>query len=423
MAATTFRRPLTPATNDAARPLAWRADHREVALRLSLAVAGATPVTLIAATAFGVADLRSLAAHVLVPVLAATALLVAGHRRAATVVLVAVVAGPIATLAYDAFRFAFLASGLMHGDPIPHIGTALHLEPAWLVGYGWRYLANGTGLAVAFIALGFRGVRAGVAYGLVVCAGLLVVLIVSPHGTQMLFTLTPATVVMALGGHAIYGALLALIADRLVPGDLWPAETMRSGHRVPAAYVTWQMFPGSSGARSDENNEPERDPAGGDDGCRSLSRPSCQLRVTPMQLQDVECHPVGFGGGPKIRSDIVVRHGDRLAQPVGGGERLDHGSGQGPPLGTVASLQERHRPGHVSEAQDLDRGGQSDELCPKTRLHVLRQKGDRTRQLADDGRIGEGRAQSEQPQAGGRDSVRREPIEGLITVTDEDVAQ
>ena len=244
MAATTLRRSLTPATNNAACSFARRGDHREVALRLSLAVAGATPVTLIAATAFGVADLRTLAAHVLAPVLVATALLLAGNRRAATVVLVAVVAGPIATLAYDAFRFTFLASGLMHGDPIPHIGTALHLEPAWLVGYGWRYLGNGTGLAVAFVALGLRGVRAGLAFGLLVCAGLLVVLIVSPHGTQMLFTLTPATVVMALGGHAIYGAMLALIADRLVPGDLWLAETATTGHRVPAAYATWQMFPG-----------------------------------------------------------------------------------------------------------------------------------------------------------------------------------
>lgn len=237
MAATTLRRPLAPATNDAACPFARRANHREVALRLSLAIAGATPVTLIAATAFGVADLRTLAARVLAPVLVATALLLAGNRQAATVVLVAVVAGPIATLAYDAFRFSFLASGLMHGDPIPHIGTALHLEPAWLVGYGWRYLGNGTGLAVAFVALGLRGVRAGVAFGLVVCAGLLVVLIVSPYGTRMLFTLTPATVVMALGGHAIYGAMLALIADRLVPGDLWPEATGTRRRTLGAASV------------------------------------------------------------------------------------------------------------------------------------------------------------------------------------------
>jgi hypothetical protein len=194
--------------------LSWLTDRREASTRVSLAAAGATPVTLIAATAFGIADLRTLAIHVLIPMLAVTALIASVHREISRVLLIALVAGPVATLLYDVFRFGFLATGLTHGDPIPHIGTALELEPAWVVGYAWRYLGNGTGLALAFLALGLRGVRAGVLYGLVVCTGLLFTLAVSPYGQEMLFALTPTTMTMAIGGHAIYGAVLGAITDR-----------------------------------------------------------------------------------------------------------------------------------------------------------------------------------------------------------------
>jgi hypothetical protein len=176
--------------------------------RLSLAATGFLPVTLIALSAFGVADLRVLAVTLLIP-----ALILQVGRRAlkgprSIPVLSAIAAGIVATCLYDGFRFLFLWSGLMHGDPIPHIGVALHLHPAIVVGYLWRYLGNGAGLAVAFSSLGLRGVRAGIAFGLFVCGGLLLTLTVSPFGQQMLFPLNVATIVMATGGHMIYGAVL-----------------------------------------------------------------------------------------------------------------------------------------------------------------------------------------------------------------------
>ena len=118
------------------------------------------------------------------------------------------VAGLVSTALYDLFRFGFIWLGLISGDPIPHIGAALGLHPDWLFGYIWRYAGNGAGLAVAFHALGYRGTRAGVLYGLFVCGGLLVTLTVAPYGQQMLFPLTFTTVVMATGGHVIYGAVL-----------------------------------------------------------------------------------------------------------------------------------------------------------------------------------------------------------------------
>ena len=101
---------------------------------LATAAFGFLPVTLIAASAFGVAGLRTLATHVLVPVLTAGAVALVARGRAIRLLAPAFVAGVVATLLYDSFRFGFRGFGLMHHDPIPNIGEALHLRPAWVAG-------------------------------------------------------------------------------------------------------------------------------------------------------------------------------------------------------------------------------------------------------------------------------------------------
>ena len=128
--------------------------------------------------------LRDLATHVLLPVLAAAVLVVRRDRPGQQMVLEAVAIGILATGAYDLFRFAFIAGGLLTSDPIPHIGAALRLDPDWLYGYIWRYVGDGGGLAAAFLALGLRGVRAGVVFGLVVAAGLLFTLAVTRSASR-----------------------------------------------------------------------------------------------------------------------------------------------------------------------------------------------------------------------------------------------
>lgn len=186
---------------------------RDVARQRPLAAAGGVPVSLIAASAFGL-NLRTLALLILAPVLVALLVRMATHRATRMLVARAVAAGIVATALYDLLRGSFLWSGLMHHDPIPHIGTALDLHPAWAAGYAWRYLGNGSGLALAFLALGLRGTRVGVVYGLLVCSCLLLTLVVSPLGTTILFPLNLTTVVMATLGHAIYGGVLGTIAAR-----------------------------------------------------------------------------------------------------------------------------------------------------------------------------------------------------------------
>jgi hypothetical protein len=192
----------------------WFTDREEAPARLALVPVGFLPVTLIAAAAFGVADLRVLASCLLVPALALVAAVLVWRPKWKSTALRALGAGIVATALYDAYRGSFLALDLMQVDPIPHIGVALHLDPAWVFGYLWRYLGNGGGMAVAFFALGFSGVRTGILYGLFVCSGLLFVLVAAPYGEEMLFPLNTTTVVMAVGGHIIYGAALGWIASR-----------------------------------------------------------------------------------------------------------------------------------------------------------------------------------------------------------------
>jgi hypothetical protein len=184
---------------------------RALVRRLPTAAVGMLPVSLIGLSAFGL-DLRLLALAVLVPALVCLGARAAVDAATRRLIVRALVTGIVATALYDLWRGSFLWSGLMDRDPIPHIGVALGLDPAWLAGYGWRYLGNGTGLALAFLVLGLRGTRIGIVYGLFVCSNLLLVLLVSPYGEQILFELNLTTVVMAIIGHVIYGAVLGTLA-------------------------------------------------------------------------------------------------------------------------------------------------------------------------------------------------------------------
>lgn len=224
-----------------------------------LAAAGMLPVSLIGLSAFGL-DLRLLALVVLAPVLACLMVATATDPATRALVVRAVAAGLVATALYDLLRGGVLWSGLMDRDPIPHIGHALGLEPAWLAGYTWRYLGNGTGLALAFLALGLRGTRAGILYGLFVCANLLLVLLVSPLGEQILFELDATTIVMATLGHVIYGAVLGTVAARLHEAATRPLRT--SCVRPPPPGPSGVAVRSSASRRSGRQTRERGGPAG-----------------------------------------------------------------------------------------------------------------------------------------------------------------
>lgn len=190
-------------------------DAIPIGARLVLAGAGAVPVSLIGLSAFDWLGLRTLTGLVLLPAVAAVVVILVRVPASRVLVATALSAGVVATFVYDLFRWSFLVVGWMERDPIPHIGTALGAEPGWTVGYLWRFIGNGGGLAIVFLALGGSGLRAGVGHGLLICSGLLAVLAWSPNGEEMLFPFDLATVVMATVGHVVYGAVLGLLVDRL----------------------------------------------------------------------------------------------------------------------------------------------------------------------------------------------------------------
>ncbi|MEM8923388.1 MAG: hypothetical protein AAGD35_07775 [Actinomycetota bacterium] len=201
--------------------------------RLFVAAVGATPVTLVGASTWGVVGLRTMAIAFLVPGLAALGVLMAADARTRSLVARAVGAGLVATFVYDLLRWSFLIIGWMDRDPIPHIGGNLGLTPGWFFGYLWRFVGNGGGLAMVFFASGARGVAPGTGHGLVVCSGLFGVLVFSPNGQTALFPIDVATVVVAVGGHIIYGSVLGALSTRLLsPGrpdwtrrrERWPVS-------------------------------------------------------------------------------------------------------------------------------------------------------------------------------------------------------
>ena len=218
--------------------------RRTLLVRLYLAAVGFLPVTLIGAATFDVWTLRALTVWLLLPFATATAAVLAGSATARRVAAAGLRAGLVATFLYDLFRWSFLWLHWMQTDPIVHIGSALGLAPDWLFGYLWRYVGNGGGMGVAFVALGLRGRRTGMIYGLLVCAGLFSVLLFSPSGESMLFPLEPVTILMATVGHLIYGATLGgLMVREAGPGTIhvrasWP-EPERD-METPAPLVLWR---------------------------------------------------------------------------------------------------------------------------------------------------------------------------------------
>lgn len=134
-------------------------------------------------------------------------------------------AGMVACIVYDGARlFAVHVLGLM-GDFIPVMGSFVTGEPdttgSAAVGYIWRYIGDAGGLGVAFFVVAFAlgidrwksvyAVLASVAFAVFpTWAGLMATVALLPRGEEMMFPLNPATVIITLVGHLIFGFVLGL---------------------------------------------------------------------------------------------------------------------------------------------------------------------------------------------------------------------
>jgi hypothetical protein len=192
-----------------------------IATHLGLA---SLPVLGISAHVFGWIQLHTLAIDVLLPLAVAVALLATlAPHPVDRLVAVAVGWGLVACAAYDAFRLPTIYVAHWWGDFFGQVGgwAVDGHGTNYAVGYAWRYLGDGGGIAVPFflvmallpptvISSVRRSIVSGIAYGVCpVWSGLIVTDALASRGRE-LFPLTPSTFLLSLVGHLIYGSMLGV---------------------------------------------------------------------------------------------------------------------------------------------------------------------------------------------------------------------
>ena len=213
---------LTGGSLRATLPARLRLQARTAArLALHLTLAG-LPVMGISAAVFGWISLHTLAVDILLPLtVAVLTLAVFSPDRIDRLVVTAVGWGLLACAAYDAFRLPTIYVAHWWGDFFgPVGGWAVNSRHSnYFVGYLWRYLGDGGGIAVPFfVAMALlpptvintarRSIAAGIAYGVCpVWSGLMLTDALAPAG-HALFPLTLRTATLSLVGHLIYGSVI-----------------------------------------------------------------------------------------------------------------------------------------------------------------------------------------------------------------------
>ncbi|MGE7389934.1 DUF6789 family protein [Streptomyces sp. NPDC004126] len=199
-----------------------RATAAQGALLCFLFCTGTLPVLAIPLTLGGLIVLHTAADAVIVPLWSAALLLLWRSTPVARAARSGFVSGLIAVTAYDMLRLPVIHLGGWP-DFIPRLGQWITASdrPNAAVGYAWRYIGDGGGIGMAFALFCLVGgirrrlVACGLAYGVFVWSGLISTLLLVPHGQQLLFRLTPATLAVSLAGHLIYGSTLGWCLNRL----------------------------------------------------------------------------------------------------------------------------------------------------------------------------------------------------------------
>ena len=232
----------------AAAPLTRGAecDRRWACVRVMvLMVWAALPLLAIVGHVFELVSLRTSATAIVPLGVALAVLTVVAPHPSDIVVRRGFIAGFVACVPYDVFRLTAVHVGHMMGDFIPTLGawiTGSGGTGAAAVGYLWRYLGDAAGAGVGFyvvaLSIGIhrgsqprRIVLVAMAYAVFpVWSGLIGLVALAPRGQELMFHLTPATLLITLIGHIIFGLALglALVRDRHLGAHLpWPAIKVR----------------------------------------------------------------------------------------------------------------------------------------------------------------------------------------------------
>lgn len=202
--------------------------------RILLALLGFVPIGALCIALLGLVPLHLSARYMVLPACALAVLIAWRYPRWGRVAAIGFAAGVVATVAYDVTRLALVWVGVWP-DFIPPIGQ-LALEdpsahPVW--GYMWRFIGNGGGMAMTFALLPWRGARAGMAYGALICLCLYATLLIGPGVQEKLFPLTWATAAAAMIGHLDYGAVLGWLLAKWLPAERELNATVPAAQPVP----------------------------------------------------------------------------------------------------------------------------------------------------------------------------------------------
>lgn len=206
---------------------------------------GLIPVLAISAHVLASVSLRTVALGVLLPLVVTLAVIVVRWpHRSDRLLLAGFVWGLVACAGYDAFRLPTIYGAHLWGDFFGSVGGwATGTRSSMIVGYLWRYVGDGGGIAVGFFALAATlGVGAwprravlvaAVAYAVCpIWAGLILTDVLAAR-SQELFALTPTTLALSLGGHLIYGFILGIgyWQSRHLEAE-WPLRLVAARRRV-----------------------------------------------------------------------------------------------------------------------------------------------------------------------------------------------
>ena len=186
---------------------------------------GFAPITALALSLMGIFTLPFATLILVIPALGIAVGLGFYQPRYGRLMLHGFVMGIIAVTCYDGVRIPFIMAGWMD-DFIPKIGGMLVGDgnPHAILGYLWRYLGNGGGMGMAFVCafallkqarITLRATKQiALGFGIFVWACLMVTLKISPQGEDMMFVLTPTSLLLSLIGHLVFGYTLGCLVNR-----------------------------------------------------------------------------------------------------------------------------------------------------------------------------------------------------------------
>lgn len=226
--------------------LRWNLPTRTVVFVLS-----ATSIWCLLAEFYGLCSMRAFTFAVLLPATAALLALgiadrLAGEGQIWRGMIVGAAAGLLAAVAYDLFRLPFVLASADQIGPawlrmplfkvFPRFGAMILGQPfdasssdseftllAHLI--GWTYhLSNGITFGIMYVALVGEVTRRTWTWAVLFATGLELAMLLTPYPTYFGLPVTVRFVIVTFAAHAIFGAVLGLIAKQL--GQLWPKSAV-----------------------------------------------------------------------------------------------------------------------------------------------------------------------------------------------------